>query len=241
VVISLNLNEEKKMANYTYQRNSWWFIIVLAVIVLAWAVSRNYIMLESVKEMRTSLKLYVDKHYIFSVFMFMLAYMVAAAFSLPISVLLTLTGGFLFGTWHGFLFSATAATAGATLAFLIIRFLWTKVHTIFSGETMRLIEIKEELVRAGFWYLLALRLFTLIPFFLVTLLAALSPIRLTDFVVATAIGIMPACLLFSYAGSQLAQINSVSDVLTPTMIMLFVALAFLSLIPALFRSGRNSV
>lgn len=225
------------MSYQPYQRNNWWLIIVLILITLAWAVSKNYITLDSIKATRTSLKLYADHHYIFSVFILMLTYIVATALSLPIATLLTLTGGFLFGTWRGFVFSSIAATTGATIAFLVIRLFWTSAYRYFNGR--RVIAIKEEIVRSGFWYLLALRLFTLVPFFLVTILAALSPIRLSDFVGATAIGIMPACLLFSYAGSKLAHINSVSDVLTPTMIILFIALAILSVIPAFFSKFRS--
>lgn len=224
----------EKIVNGASQRNNWFFFILI-LIVLLWAASKNYITLDSLKQMRFALKNYVNHHYAFSAIMFTLAYILAAACSLPIATLLTLTGGFLFGTWQGFIFSSFAATAGATIAFLVIRALWTKAQGWFTSD--RVIEIKEEIVRSGFWYLLALRLFALLPFFLVTLLAALSPIRLQDFVAATAIGIMPACLLYSYAGSQLAHINSLHDILTPSIIILFIIFGVLALVPAVFR-GR---
>ena len=160
---------------------------------------------------------------------YLLIYTLYVALSLPGAAVLTLAGGFLFGSLFGTLYVNVAATSGATMAFLAARHLFRGVVEDKFGK--RLDAIHTGISKNAFHYLLTLRLIPLFPFFLVNLAAGLTRIRLSTYVIATAIGIIPGSFVFSHAGQQLGDIHSVSDIASIGALGAFALLGLLVIAP----------
>ena len=193
----------------------------------------QYLSLNALKANRDNLLQYTNSHYGIAVIMFILIYILQTAFSLPGGAVLTLTGGFLFGSLMGTLFVNVGATVGATLAFLAARYLlhdW--VERKFGN---RLGTIQAGFAENAFSYLMTLRLIPAFPFFLVNLVSGLTRVTLGTYVLATSIGIIPGSFVFAFAGRQLGTINSLSEIASPPVLLAFTLLGLLALMPVAYR------
>lgn len=197
----------------------------------------RYLTLASLKANKDALRAYTDSHYAVSVIVFIAAYCVQTALSLPGAVIFTLTGGFLFGTALGTVYVNLGATSGAALAFLVARYLFRDAVARRFGA--RLEAIQGGFSRNAFNYLLTLRLIPLFPFFLVNLASGLTRIRLSTYTAATAIGIIPASIVYANAGSQLGNIESLKDIASPEVVSAFVLLGLLALVPVIYQRWRG--
>ncbi|UOD50042.1 FAD-dependent oxidoreductase [Orrella daihaiensis] len=149
-------------------------------------------------------------------------YLIATAASFPGAVILTLAGGALFGFWLGLLVVSFASSLGALLAFLLARyFLHDAVQSRF---TRTLTPINEGVKRDGVFYLMTLRLVPIFPFWLVNLVMGLTPMTATRYYITSQIGMLPGTAVFVLAGTQLAGIESVGDVLSPGLVASLVLL-----------------
>jgi uncharacterized membrane protein YdjX (TVP38/TMEM64 family) len=172
-------------------------------------------------------------------------YTAAVALSLPGAVVLTLTGGFLFGAALGTALTVAAATLGATLVFLFARRVFGEDALARLGP--RAAKLAEGIRRDAASYLLVLRLVPLFPFFLVNLVPAFCGVRLPVFVLTTLFGILPGTAVFSLAGAGLGEVLvaggsfEIGRVLTPTTLAALLGLAALSLaaIPLRRRFTRD--
>ena len=198
---------------------------------------KQYLTLESLKAHRDQLLAYTDAHFVAAVAIFSALYVLQTTFSLPGGALLSLTGGFLFGSVLGTLIVIIPATLGATLAFLVARYLLRDWVERKFGD--RLAAFQKGFARNAFSYLLTLRLIPLFPFFLVNLVSGLTRISLGTYVAATALGIIPGTFVFANAGRQLGSINSLSDVASPAVLGAFGLLALFALVPVLYRKFRG--
>jgi uncharacterized membrane protein YdjX (TVP38/TMEM64 family) len=216
------------------------------------------ISLESLVRHRDTIDAFVDQHQFLSVIAFIGIYIVTVGFSLPGATFLTVAGGFLFGFVTGAIAAAIGATVGATLIFLVARTALGEPLLRRAGPRAR--QIAKGFRDEAFSYLLFLRLVPVFPFFLVNLVPAFAGVRLKPFVAATAIGVLPAAVVFTLAGMGLdsviaAQKNAyhqcmasgeytcrmvfdASDVLTPQMIVALVALGMLALMPVFVKRWR---
>lgn len=160
--------------------------------------------------------------------LFFTLYVLVTTLSLPGAALLTLLGGALFGLWPGIVLVSFAATLGATLAMLVSRYLlrdW--VQRRFAGP-MR--TVNDGVARDGAFYLFALRLMPLFPFFVVNLLAGLTSIRVGRYWWVSQLGMLPGAVVFLNAGHQLGQIASLRDILSPGVVFAFTLLGLLPLV-----------
>src|SRR2546430_134110 len=194
---------------------------------------KQYLTLESLKAHRDQLLAYTDAHFVAAVAIFSALYVLQTTFSLPGGALLTLTGGFLFGSVLGTLIVVVPATLGATLAFLVARYLLRDWVERKFGD--RLEPFQRGFAKNAFSYLLTLRLIPLFPFFLVNLVSGLTRISLGTYVAATAIGIIPGSFVFAYAGRQLGMINSLREIASPNVLLAFTLLGLLALVPIIYR------
>ncbi|MGB7262009.1 MAG: FAD-dependent oxidoreductase [Albidovulum sp.] len=163
--------------------------------------------------------------------LFFAAYVTVTALSLPLAAWMTLAAGALFGFWTGLLLVSFASSIGATLAFLTARYLlrdW--VHEKFGD---RLKTIDDGIEQDGAFYLFTLRLIPVVPFFAVNLLMGLTPIRALTFYIVSQIGMLAGTAVFVNAGTQLAQLESVSGILSAPLILSF---ALLGIFPWIARS-----
>jgi dihydrolipoamide dehydrogenase len=152
-------------------------------------------------------------------------YVIATALSIPGAALLTIIGGMVFGLWIGVVLVSFASSVGATLAFLVSRFLlrdW--VQGKFSGH---LGTINEGVEKQGGFYLFSLRLIPLFPFWMINLVMGLTPIRASTFYWVSQLGMLAGTLVYVNAGASLSHIEefSAAGILTPAVISSFVLLA----------------
>lgn len=220
---------------------------IVVVLVFAAALAafflldlKQYLSLEALKANRDHLLAFTSQHYTSAVTLFLLAYVLQTLFSLPGAAILTLTGGFLFGSLLGTLYVNLGATVGATLAFLAARYVLRDWVEQKFGH--RLGTLQEGFARNAFSYLLTLRLIPLFPFFLVNLVSGLTRINVGTYVIATSLGIIPGSFVYAFAGRQLGTINSLGEIASPNVILAFTLLGLLALVPILYRKvfgGRS--
>ena len=213
-------------------------IIIAAVMGLAigaffWFDLGAYLTLETVKANRDRLLAFTAEHRAAAVASFVVTYCLVTGLSLPGATILTLVGGFLFGSLLGTVFVNLGATSGATLAFLTARYLLRGWVEQKFGQ--KLGPIQEGFAKNAFSYLVTLRLVPLFPFFLVNLVSGLTRVRLSTYVIATAMGIIPGSFVYAYAGRQLGTINSLKEIASPNVILAFTLLGLLALVPILYR------
>jgi pyruvate/2-oxoglutarate dehydrogenase complex dihydrolipoamide dehydrogenase (E3) component/uncharacterized membrane protein YdjX (TVP38/TMEM64 family) len=156
---------------------------------------------------------------------YFLAYVALTALSFPGAAILTLAGGAIFGLGLGLLIVSFASTIGATLAFLVSRYLLRDWVQGKFGE--RLSAINSGIEKDGAFYLFSLRLVPVFPFFVVNLLMGLTPIRTFTYFWVSQIGMFLGTIVYVNAGTQLAGINSLGDVASPGLLASFAALGLL--------------
>jgi uncharacterized membrane protein YdjX (TVP38/TMEM64 family) len=189
--------------------------------------------LDALKANRDQLLLFTQERYVSAVALFILAYIVQTAFSLPGATIMTLAGGFLFGSLWAALYVNIGATTGATVAFLAARYLLRQWVEKRFGD--RLSPIQEGFAKNAFSYLLTLRLIPLFPFFLVNLLSGLTRVKVGTYAAATAIGIIPGSFVYTFAGRQLGTINNLSELASPKLLLALSLPGLLVLIPIVYR------
>ena len=158
---------------------------------------------------------------------FLLAYIAVTGLSLPGAALMTLAGGAVFGLLWGTVLVSFASTAGATLAFLAARFLlrgWVQQR---FGEQLR--AINGGIEREGGFYLFALRLVPVFPFFVINLVMGLTAIRTRTFYWVSQVGMLLGTIVYVNAGTQLAKIESLSGILSPAIVASFALLGIFPL------------
>lgn len=219
------------------KRTIFQILVLLALVIilgLFWYFDfGSYLTLENLQMQSTHLKEFVDMHFIFSALIFVAIYIIIITFSLPGAAILSLAGGFLFGMVFGTLLNAVGATIGALIAFLMTRFLLGEpLQQKFSKQ----LEIfNQELSQYGIYYLLAIRLIPIFPFFLINILCGLTKISIQTFFITTALGIIPGDLIYTYAGTQLASITSLREIFSTKIIIAFLFLASFIVLPLIIK------
>ena len=232
------------MTDSTESSSSLGKIIILGVLGLGLGVFfyfdvGQYFSLEALKANRDDLLAYTNANFTAAVILYVAVYVLQTAFSLPGGALMTLTGGFLFGSVLGTIFVNVGATTGATLAFLAARYVLRDWVEKKFGH--RIEPIQAGFAQNAFSYLLTLRLIPAFPFFLVNLVSGLTRMPLGTYVIGTSIGIIPGSFVYAFAGRQLGSINSLAEIASPPVLMAFTFLGLLALVPVLHRkfTGRG--
>ncbi|WP_410199994.1 TVP38/TMEM64 family protein [Lelliottia amnigena] len=188
----------------------------------------GFLSLESIKTHQLALLNYVEQAPARSAVLYFAAYVVVSALSIPGAALLTLLGGTLFPFWQGILLVSFASTLGATLAMLTSRYLLRDgVQHRFSHQ---LKTVNEGMDRNGAFYLFALRLMPLFPFFLVNLLAGLTSLSVRRYWWISQLAMLPATVIFLNAGRELGKLTSLRDILSPGILFAFTLLGLLPLV-----------
>jgi uncharacterized membrane protein YdjX (TVP38/TMEM64 family) len=218
-------------ADSTLPRRSLWPRL-LAAALLALAVAmfylfglNRYFSWEYLSAHRDHLRHEADEHRLLALLLFFLLYTAMAALSVPAAWILTVVAGMLFDRWLGCLVADSAATGGATLAFLSSRYLFQDVVQRRFGERLR--RLNEGVEKDGAFYLFTLRLVPAFPFFLINLGMGLTKIRLRTYVWVSALAMLPGSFLYTNVGEQLGRLDSLRGLL--------ISLALLGLVPLLIR------
>ena len=159
---------------------------------------------------------------------FFVAYIIVTALSLPGAAIMTLAGGALFGLWTGMVLVSFASSIGATAAFLASRYVLREGVQRRFGD--RLSAINDGMAKEGALYLFTLRLVPAFPFFLINLLMGLTSIRTVTFYWVSQVGMLAGTLVYVNAGTQLAQIDSLSGIVSPGLLLSFALLGVFPLI-----------
>ena len=147
--------------------------------------------------------------------------------SIPGATVLTIAAGAFFGLGIGLVLVSFASTIGATLAFLVSRFLFRDWVEEKFGNRLR--PINEGLKREGSFYLFSLRLIPIFPFFIINLVMGLTPLKTWTFYWVSQLGMLPGTIVYVNAGTQLAQVDSLSEVASPSLLISFALIGILPL------------
>jgi uncharacterized membrane protein YdjX (TVP38/TMEM64 family) len=210
--------------------------IAAAMVLVYFALDLGSLLsLESLKQSQAELRALLRQEGPLLIGGFFLFYVLMNSLSVPGGIVSTVASGAVFGLVPGLVIASFASAIGATVAFLSSRYLlrgW--VLRRFGAWTER---IDEGIRRDGIFYLLALRLNPLVPYFLVNVAMGLTAKRLLPFYIVTQIGMLPALFVYVNAGTQLSRIREAGDIFSP---LLLGSLLLLSLFPiaARFLSRR---
>ena len=203
--------------------------LVVASIALFFAMGLDqYLTLDTLKENREWFAVMLEQHPWRVTLSAFALYVIVVALSLPFAAIMGLLIGALFGFWYGTLFASFASTVGATLAFLISRYLLRDFVQQRFGD--RLKGINEGMAKDGALYLFMLRLVPVFPFFLVNLLMGLTQIRVRTYYWVSQLGMLAGTVVFVNAGAQLARIDSLSGIVSPEVMLSFALLGVFPLI-----------
>lgn len=183
---------------------------VLVLIALVYAMGwHREVSLETLVRHRAAIESFMHQHYATTLALFVVLYVLVVAMSIPGALVLTISGGILFGAPVGASASVIGATLGATLIFLIARTACGEHLVRRAGASAQ--RLAEGFREDAFSYLLFLRLVPVFPFFVVNLVPAISGVKLLPFVAATFLGIIPATLAFSFVGAGLDSVIAAQE------------------------------
>lgn len=182
----------------------------------------TYLTLEGMKGSLDTFKTQIAENPVLSIAIFFAVYVAVTALSLPGAAILTLAAGALFGLFQGLIIVSFASSIGATLAFLVARFVLR--DTVRNKFKEKLKKIDEGVEKQGAFYLFTLRLVPVFPFFLINLLMGLTALKTWTFYWVSQVGMLAGTVVYVNAGTQLAQIDSLSGILSPGLLLSFVLL-----------------
>ncbi|MPV85780.1 TVP38/TMEM64 family protein [Ostreibacterium oceani] len=203
-------------------------VVMMAIVAFFALDLSQYMQLDYIQQQRAVFAAYYDANRLLVLLGFFLLYVIATALSLPIAAILTLLAGALFGFLLGLVVVSFASSIGASLAFLFSRFIFRDTVQQKYGHYLE--KVNQGIKKEGAFYLFALRLVPVVPFFVVNLLMGLMPIRLWVFYVVSQIGMLAGTAVYVYAGTELGQITALSDIMSPTLWIAFVLLGLLPLL-----------
>ena len=209
-------------------------LLIVAALIAAALLSglEHYLTVDTLKARRAELATLLEHRPLLLMSGYYSLYVAMAALSIPGAAVMTLAAGAVFGFLRGVVLVSFASVCGAVIAFLGSRYLFRDwVHKRFGRQ---IAEIDRGIERDGTFYLLFLRLNPVFPYFLVNLAMGLTRIGVLRFALVSQIGMLPATLVYVNAGTQLAHIRGLSDVLSPQLIGSLVLLSLFPLVAKFF-------
>ena len=207
-------------------------ILLLAIIILAGLFFvfdlGQYLSLDYLKSQQQQLDSWYQNNPGLLIGSYFIIYIAVTGLSLPGAAVLTLVGGAIFGLVTGVIIISFASTIGATLAFLVSRYLLHDAVQHRFGSKLK--TFNDGIRKDGGFYLFALRLVPAFPFFMINLLMGLTPIKTWTFYWVSQVGMFAGTIVYVYAGTQLGQIASLSGILSPQLIFAFTLLGIFPLI-----------
>lgn len=222
-----------------------WPLAVIVVGFVAFFVLGfdRYVTLDSLRDHRTQLIDFVADNALVAGLLFMAIYAAATALSLPGGLILSLAGGFLFGTWLGGCLAAIGATIGASAIFLIAKTSLGDAMLARAGPVIKKMEAGFRRDAAS--YMLILRLVPLFPFWLVNIVPAFLGVPFRTYFVTTALGILPAAFIYTCVGNGLGQLFEIGGnpnlgvIFEPQFLVPLLGLAVLAMIPVAYKRWRS--
>ncbi len=221
-------------------------IAVAVVAVLGAVFLRDTLGFEALRDNRAALLAFRDAHYVLTVGLFVVAYVLIVAFSLPGATIATLTGGFLFATFPGVLFNVTGATLGAIGIFLAARWGLGDALAARLGKGDGAVSRIRAGIEENQWSMLFLiRLVPAVPFFVANLVPALVGVPLSRFAISTFLGIMPGALVYTSVGAGLGEVFARGEtpdlgiIFAPQILLPILGLCLLAVLPIAIKALRG--
>jgi len=214
------------------------FLVAFAVVIGYWQLGDS-LSLANLARQESQLREFQQQHPVLVYGVAFLVYVVVTGLSLPGATVLTLMYGWYFGLIHGVILVSFSSTAGATLAFLLSRFLFRDMIQRRFGD--RLGNFNLALEREGPFFLFSLRLIPAVPFFVINAVMGLTPIRARTFCWVSQLGMLPGTAVYVYAGSSVPGLQTLADkgvsaVFTPSQLtQILIAFIVLGVFPLVVR------
>lgn len=212
--------------------------LIIGLVVVAAIVSffvfdlGRFFTLEFVKSQQDAITAFYQENQVLTIGAFFAVYVAVTGLSLPGAAIMTLVAGAIFGVVVGTIIVSFASTLGATLAFLVSRFLFRDSVQEKFGHNLK--SFNEGFEKEGAFYLFTLRLVPAVPFFVINLVMGLTPIKTIVFFLVSQIGMLAGTIVYVNAGTQLAQLESLGGILSPGLLGSFVLLGVFPLIAKKF-------
>lgn len=207
---------------------------------------RDYFTFQTLADNREALLAFRDSNYVATVAVFVLAYMVVVAFSLPGASIMTLTGGFLFATFPGTLFNVMGATLGAVGIFMAARWgLGARLAAKMDTSQGAIKKIKEGIDENQWSMLFLMRLVPAVPFFVANLVPALVGVPLGRYVISTFLGIIPGAVVYTSVGAGLGEVFDRGEtpdlgiIFEPAILLPILGLCALAALPIVLKAVRG--
>ncbi len=183
--------------------------VVLAVAVFLWFLAGDTLSLERLAEHESSLREFQTEHPWLVVLVVFAVYVLVTGLSVPGAAAMTLIVAWFFGFWKAVVLVSFASTAGATIAFLLSRYLLREtIQRRFAGQLVR---FNEALEREGAFYLFTLRLIPAVPFFVINVVMGLTKLRVTTFWWVSQVGMLAGTCVYVYAGTTIPSLAQLAD------------------------------
>jgi len=211
-------------------RSRWLLLVAIAALLVAFFAFDlgRYFSIDAFKSQQAAIDAYFRAHPFQTAAIYFALYVAVTALSLPGAAIMTLAGGAVFGLLWGTVIVSFASTIGATLAFLASRFLLRDAVQTKFGD--KLAAINRGVENEGAFYLFTLRLVPVFPFFIINLLMGLTPIATRTFYWVSQLGMLLGTIVYVNAGTQIARVDSPKGILSPALILSFVALGVFPLV-----------
>ncbi len=215
-------------------------LIVLLAGLLFWAFFafdlNTYLSLSELKARLDSFNAFYESHQWLTMMIYLGIYILVVALSLPGAVIMTLAGGALFGLFTGTILVSFGSTIGATLAFIFSRYIFRDMVTRKFGS--RLEAINRGIEKEGSLYLFTLRLVPIFPFFIINLVMGLTSMSTFSFYWVSQLGMLPGTIVYINAGTALASIDSLNNILSFKLLFSF---ALLGIFPILAKKVTGQI
>ena len=222
------------------------FIALLIAAGVGYYLYGDALSFERLAENREAILALRDGHYVLTAALFVALYIGVVVTSLPGATILTLTGGFVFGVVAGVVFNLIGATVGAVLIFMAARAGFGRDAAAGLEARGGMVGNLQAALKENQWsVLLTMRLIPVIPFFVANLIPAFVGIRLWPFAITTAVGILPANVIFTSLGSGLGEVFARGEVpdlgtlLRPEFTLPLIGLGLLAMVPVVIRIYRS--
>ncbi|HKJ04384.1 MAG TPA: TVP38/TMEM64 family protein, partial [Geopsychrobacteraceae bacterium] len=214
----------------TGQRSKFIMLLVIAILIAAFFLFDlgQYLTLDFLKSKQQAFDAYYRQNRLTTLLAYAAIYILVTALSLPGATVMTLAGGALFGLWTALLVVSFASSIGATLAFLVSRFLLRDWVQARFGDKLGAINAGVE--KEGAFYLFSLRLVPIFPFFVINLVMGLTPLKASLFYLVSQVGMLPGTIVYVNAGTQLGQLEGLGGILSPGLLFSFALLGVFPLI-----------
>ncbi len=208
----------------------WILIAVIAAVVTGFvsAGGTEVLTLDNLKANQQAIGQWIDQNLGLAVLGFVAVYVVVTALSLPGAAIMTLAGGAFFGNLYGLAAVSVASTIGASLAFLVARFLMR--DTLRKRYSQTVAKMDRGIEKDGAFYLATLRLVPVFPFFLINLAMGLTAMKLRTYALVSWVAMLPGTFVYVNAGTQLGQIESTGDIVSADLLLSFALLGLFPLI-----------